>query len=674
MYAHHQNHSLGSISGEGTGCQSSVLGAGAGTTLGNQSAIHHQLTLHKVGTQLRHHLSPALSLSSTLSSNQQQKYQPQQLSAVPSELLVTASGAATSNSEGGPINHLKNISATLFNRNPGHHQSNVRTKTLYCGGGDLHNSNIDNFVNVGRLPNHYIPELTSGSFTLGHNLQQNPRMLVINNGENGNPVVAGKRHMVIEDFRQRFGDPTAQTRNVMELSERPPMLTPTSVNQPSFPPHILIGGQPFYLVPTSSAATGINNCPNDTLGEQYTYPQNIHQMPIYEEIDSNNSRVYAAAMGGDVVTNSDFEYYCAQPGPESTSEVRMSSNNDPQASRFARVQMGEPISRNTQLPGSREQHGNMQHLPVGASTGNSARPVSSSTSNSQHTNTSELSSNSSNDGNISGIQHPLQQQSQQQQQHHVVVNPLSSALSQEDIKNGKFLIMADTSFSSDYVNSSNNSAGDLQLHTKQPSYQNNQFHPSPKYPPRLADGFERCRSPQSIYSAKLAIKAAQQRSSPSSGSTSGNSSGCGSKGSSVYYYSDTLRKPEVAKQQTRGQIFGNKMFDNETSSDHQQQPIASPRFLNSATNASTSDESDSGIGAKFECSPSTISKDGNSRGRKNNFDFINSDFAGSDCSSSTPQHIPSISSQTTHTMSPGPAVSTKVVLDDHHSSKKSALV
>jgi len=223
------------------------------------------------------------------------------------------------------------------------------------------------------------------------------------------------------------------------------------------------------------------------------------------------------------------------------------------------------------------------------------------------------------------------------------------------------------------VNSSTNSAGDLQHHNKQHSYQNNQFHPSPKYPPRLADGFERCRSPQSVYSAKLAIKAAQQRSSPSSGSTSGNSSGGGSKGSSVYYYSDTLRKPEIAKQQTRGgQIFSNKMFENDTSND-QQQPIASPRFLNNATNASTSDESDSGIGAKFECSPSTISKDGNCR-RKNNFDFINGDFAGSDCSSSTPQHIPSISTQSTHTMSPGPAVSTKVVLDDHHSSKKSALV
>ena len=197
-------------------------------------------------------------------------------------------------------------------------------------------------------------------------------------------------------------------------------------------------------------------------------------------------------------------------------------------------------------------------------------------------------------------------------------------------------------------------------------------HLSPKYPPRLADGFERCRSPQSVYSAKLAFKAAQQRGSPSSSSTSGASSGGGSKGSSVYYYSDTLRKPDRlnnCKQQAKGNVISNKMYESETSSD--QQPIASPRFLNNATNASTSDESDSGIGAKFECSPSTNSKE-NMR-RRNNFDF-NGDFAGSDCSSSTPQHIPSISSQSTHTMSPGPAVSTKVVLDDHHSSKKSALV
>ena len=636
------------MSGTGSGCQSSVLGTVQGTNLGNQSAIHHQLTLQKVGTQLRHHLSPALSLSSTLSSNQQQKYQPQHLNAVPSELLVTASGASIPNGDGGPINHLRNISATLFNRNPGNHQTNVRTKPLYCGG-ELPGSKIDDLVNSGRLPNHYIPELPSGSFTIGHNLQEHPRMLVINNGDN---TVGGKRQMVIEDFRQRFVDP-AQARNVMELSERPPMLTPTSVSQPNFPPHILIGGQPFYLVPTSSASSSTNNGLNDTTGEQYTYPQNI--MPIYEEIDSNNSRIYATGLGGDLVTNSDFEYYCAQPGPESTSEVR--KPNDTQAHRLARVQMGEGIPRNAQIIGNHQ--GNMQHLPV-TSTGNSARPVSSSTSNSQHTNTSELSSNSSNDGNISGIQHPLQQ--------HVLINPLSSALSNEDIKSGKFLLMADTSFSSDYVNSSTNSGGDQ--HSKLPPHPNT--HLSPKYPPRLADGFERCRSPQSVYSAKLAFKAAQQRGSPSSSSTSGASSGGGSKGSSVYYYSDTLRKPDRlnnCKQQPKGNVISNKMYESETSSD--QQPIASPRFLNHATNASTSDESDSGIGAKFECSPSTNSKE-NMR-RRNNFDF-NGDFAGSDCSSSTPQHIPSISSQSTHTMSPGPAVSTKVVLDDHHSSKKSALV
>ena len=164
LYSHHQNHSLGSVSGTGSGCQSSVLGAVPGTNLGNQSAIHHQLTLQKVGTQHRHHLSPALSLTSTLSSNQQQKYQPQHLNAVPSELLVTASGASIPNGDGGPINHLRNISATLFNRNPGNHQTNVRTKPLYCGG-ELPGSKIDDLVNSGRLPNHYIPELPSGSYT-----------------------------------------------------------------------------------------------------------------------------------------------------------------------------------------------------------------------------------------------------------------------------------------------------------------------------------------------------------------------------------------------------------------------------------------------------------------------------------------------------------------------------
>ena len=688
MYSHQQNHSLGRVSGAGGACNSNGLGnGGVGAAIGNgQSAIHHQLTLQKVGSQLRHHLSPAISLTSTLSS-QQQKYQPQHLSAVPSELLVTASGTAVSNRAGGPVNHLRNISSTLFNRNQGHHQANIHTKTLYCGSGgpgDITNSTMvssnNNFgCSVNRLPNHYIPELPSGSFTLGHNRLEHPRMLVIDNGENG----VQRRNMVIEDFRQRFGEPP-QTRNVMELSERPPMLTPPSIEESNFPPHILIGGQPFYLVPTTSAASGIGgngNVPttmlNDANGEHYTYPQNI--MPIYEEIDANNSRLYAAGMGA----NSDFEYYCAQPGPESTSELRPS--RDPQVINFNRGQLGDGgTSRNEQVAVHREHRdNNSQNVPVTSSSSsvNPNRPVSSSTSNSQHTNTSELSSNSSNDGNVSGVGLQQQHHPLQPSQHHVVVNPLTTALSSEDIKSGKFLLMADTSFSSDYVNSSSNSGEHHHNNHKQNSAQpfhNNQFHPSQKYPPRLADGFERSRSPQSVYSAKLAIKAAQQRSSPSSGSTSGASSG-GSKGSSVYYYSDTLRRPEVVAAQQRHQIRGhtvlsNKMYENNANRTEQQ--MSSPRFANT-NNASTSDESDSGIGAKFECSPSTVQKDN----RTNNHLDFNGDFIGSDCSSSTPQHIPNIPSQSTH--SPPPpmssrsgvaAVNTKVVLDDRHSSKKSALV
>jgi hypothetical protein len=52
---------------------------------------------------------------------------------------------------------------------------------------------------------------------------------------------------------------------------------------------------------------------------------------------------------------------------------------------------------------------------------------------------------------------------------------------------------------------------------------------------RLADGVERCRSPQSIYSARLANKAAQ--------------SPANSPNRSVYYYSDTMKRDGHAVQQ-----------------------------------------------------------------------------------------------------------------------------
>ena len=119
-----------------------------------------------------------------------------------------------------------------------------------------------------------------------------------------------------------------------------------------------------------------------------------------------------------------------------------------------------------------------------------------------------------------------------------------------------------------------------------------------KYPPRLADGFERCRSPQSIYSAKLALKARASPSSPSC-SSSGNSSG--KSNSSVYYYSDTLRKPQATLSPDMSAAGGasTKIYQNEASD---LSKVSPSKLL------TTSDDSDSGIAAagnKFELSPMT---------------------------------------------------------------------
>jgi len=77
-----------------------------------------------------------------------------------------------------------------------------------------------------------------------------------------------------QQIRERLGEPR---NNIMELSERPPLGHPQAP-QPSLElyqnqtdyPHIVIGGKPFFLVPSIDAS------------ESYAYPQ---QMPIYEEID-----------------------------------------------------------------------------------------------------------------------------------------------------------------------------------------------------------------------------------------------------------------------------------------------------------------------------------------------------------------------------------------------------
>ena len=74
-----------------------------------------------------------------------------------------------------------------------------------------------------------------------------------------------------QQIRDRLGEPR---HNIMELSERPPCHPPVSAqatlelyqNQTDYP-HIVIGGKPFFLVPSIDST------------ESYAYPQ---QMPIYE--------------------------------------------------------------------------------------------------------------------------------------------------------------------------------------------------------------------------------------------------------------------------------------------------------------------------------------------------------------------------------------------------------
>lgn len=138
------------------------------------------------------------------------------------------------------------------------------------------------------LANHYISDANN------HN-----KMLTLDHRDN-----LLRKQAIAEEFRQRFG-PVPERRNVMELSERPPQVVPTATLQNNNPgvligtlsadsqqhayqvsnasdyPHIVIGGKPFFLVPSShSPSTVMDTTVNNS--EAYAYPQH---MPIYEEID-----------------------------------------------------------------------------------------------------------------------------------------------------------------------------------------------------------------------------------------------------------------------------------------------------------------------------------------------------------------------------------------------------
>ena len=135
------------------------------------------------------------------------------------------------------------------------------------------------------LANHYISDANN------HN-----KMLTLDHRDN-----LLRKQAIAEEFRQRFG-PMPERRNVMELSERPPQIVPTiqnnnpgmilgsgtlpahshqhayQVSNASDYPHIVIGGKPFFLVPSShSPSTVMDTTVNNS--EAYAYPQHV---PIYE--------------------------------------------------------------------------------------------------------------------------------------------------------------------------------------------------------------------------------------------------------------------------------------------------------------------------------------------------------------------------------------------------------
>lgn len=88
-------------------------------------------------------------------------------------------------------------------------------------------------------------------------------------------------HYIPDSDKQRLTAAGATIRQQFRLAERPRNVMELSNQPPADPlyhnyPHIIIGGQPFYLIPTD---------PNQTLEtDSYAYPQNV---PIYEEIDQS---------------------------------------------------------------------------------------------------------------------------------------------------------------------------------------------------------------------------------------------------------------------------------------------------------------------------------------------------------------------------------------------------
>ena len=111
------------------------------------------------------------------------------------------------------------------------------------------------------LPNHYIPDAqgVNGSKTSATlNFSQRPLV---------------DRERISQEFHQRLPQADA-SRNLMELTDRPPAHVYHNY------PHIIIGGQPFYLIPSDPGRAEAYEI------DSYAYPQSV---PIYEEIDNSST-------------------------------------------------------------------------------------------------------------------------------------------------------------------------------------------------------------------------------------------------------------------------------------------------------------------------------------------------------------------------------------------------
>merc|ERR1719245_2527387 len=174
------------------------------------------------------------------------------------------------------------------------------------------------------LANHYIPD------TPNHQ-----KMMTLDHKDH-----LLRKQAIAEEFRQRFG-PMTERRNIMELSERPPMPLQNNhihqnqvesqhayqVSNPSDYPHIVIGGKPFFLVPSSQSPSSVMETTVNTNSEAYAYPQH---MPIYEEIDYTT--ISAPMSSGSIMMDRPLSSAASHSNSAHTNTSELSSGGDSSSS------------------------------------------------------------------------------------------------------------------------------------------------------------------------------------------------------------------------------------------------------------------------------------------------------------------------------------------------------